>query len=227
MSHVKLKDIPKEERPIERLLEKGSESLSNEELLAILLKTGSKDTSVKGLATQILKQIENIQNLKNITIAKLIKIKGIGISKAATIMATIELCKRMEKEVETIHFTKLHHTNTVYKYYKEKLKDTMQEHFYAVYLDNQKTIIKEKLLFMGTLNYSMVHPREIFKEGLLVNAACIICVHNHPSGDITPSIQDTKITQKLKELGDLLNIPILDHIIIGKGYYSFYENGNI
>ena len=103
----------------------------------------------------------------------------------------------------------------------------MQEHFYAVYLDSQKTVIKEKLLFIGTLNYSMIHPREIFKEGLLVNAASIICIHNHPSKDITPSIQDKKITEKLKEIGYLLNIPILDHLIIGKGYYSFYENGNI
>ena len=227
MSHIKLKDIPKEERPIERMIEKGSSSLNNEELLAILLKTGSKNMSVKVLASQILKEVKSIKYLKNITIPKLLQIEGIGISKAATIIAAIELSKRMQTEVETIQFTKFLHTETVYKYYKEKLRDTMQEQFYAIYLDIQKQVIREKLLFMGTLNYSMVHPREIFKEGLLVNAASIICIHNHPSGDITPSTQDIKITEKLKEIGLLLNIPILDHLIIGKGYYSFYENGNI
>lgn len=227
MSHIKLKDIPKEERPIERMIEKGSHSLSIEELFAILLKTGSKKTSVKGLASEIVKEIRSIQNLKNINIPKLMQIEGIGISKAATIVSAVELAKRMQQEVETIQFTKFTSTETVYKYYKNKLKDNMQEHFYAIYLDNQKVVLKEKLLFIGTLNYSMVHPREIFKEGLLVNAACIICVHNHPSGDTTPSIQDKKITEKLKEIGSFLNIPILDHIIIGEGYYSFYENENI
>ncbi len=227
MSHIKLKDIPKEERPIERMIEKGSDSLNNEELLAILLKTGTKTMSVKGLASQILKEIKCIQNLKNISLSKLMQIEGIGFSKAATILAAVELSKRIQIEIGTIQFTKFSNTEIVYKYYKEKLKDTMQEHFYAVYLDSQKTVIKEKLLFIGTLNYSMIHPREIFKEGLLVNAASIICIHNHPSKDITPSIQDKKITEKLKEIGYLLNIPILDHLIIGKGYYSFYENGNI
>lgn len=227
MEHIKLKDIPKEERPIERLIEKGSHSLNNEELLAILLKTGSKNMSVKVLASQIIKEVKSIQNLKNITIPKLLEIEGIGFSKAATIIAAVELSKRIHTEIGTIQFKRFLHTNTVYKYYKEKFTDTMQEQFYAVYLDNQKRVIKEKLLFMGTLNYSMVHPREIFKEGLLVNAAAIICVHNHPSGDITPSLQDIKVTEKLREIGSLLNIPILDHLIIGNGYYSFYENGNI
>lgn len=227
MEHIRLKDIPKEERPIERLIEKGSGSLNNEELLAILLKTGSKNMSVKVLASKIIKEVKSIHNLKDITIPKLMEIEGIGFSKAATILAAIELSKRMHTEIESIQFKKFLHTNTVYKYYKEKFMDTMQEQFYAVYLDNQKRVIKEKLLFMGTLNYSMVHPREIFKESLLVNAAAIICIHNHPSGDITPSIQDIKVTEKLKEIGSLLNIPILDHLIIGNGYYSFYENGNI
>lgn len=227
MNPIRLKDIPKEERPIERMISKGSETLSNEELLAILLRTGTKNRSVKVLASQVLKEIKDIHNLKQVTLSRLMEIDGIGISKAAVILSAVELSYRMHKEVDTLQFTKFSHTDVVYKYYKDKLVDTMQEHFYAVYLDSQKKVIKEKLLFIGTLNYSMVHPREIFKEGLLVNAAAIICVHNHPSGDIHPSLQDVKITEKLKELGALLNIPILDHLIIGNGYYSFYENGNI
>lgn len=123
---------------------------------------------------------------------------------------------------------KFNNTSTVYEYFKSKLDGKKQEHFYVIYLDNHTKIIKEKLLFIGTLNYSMVHPREIFKEALLSDASFIICVHNHPSGKSNPSKEDLNITKKILELGNKLGIKLLDHIIIGNdNFYSFYENGNI
>ena len=115
----------------------------------------------------------------------------------------------------------------LYEHYKIILENCYQEHFYCIYLDNQKRIIKEKLLFVGTINYSIVHPREIFKEAYTLSATSIICIHNHPSLDITPSKEDKILTQNLKEVGNLLGIPVIDHIIIGDGYYSFLENGEI
>ena len=116
----------------------------------------------------------------------------------------------------------------MYKYYKEKLCDKKQEYFYCVYLDNSKRIIQDKLLFIGTINYSLVHPREVFKEAYLLGASAIICVHNHPSGNPLPSKQDYDVTTNLVKVGDLLGIKILDHIIICKNnYYSFLENNDI
>lgn len=228
MNNVKIKDLPVLDRPIERLIELGTENLSNEELLAIILKTGTKNNSAKILAMQILKEIKKIQNLKYITYDDLKKIKGIGNSKAASILALIELSKRINNNQSSIQKIKLSNTIVVFDYFKKKLDGKMQEHFYVIYLDNHTKIIKEKLLFIGTLNYSLVHPREIFKEALLVNASSIICVHNHPSGNCNPSKEDINITRKLIELGKNLGINIIDHIIIGiDKYYSFYENGNI
>ena len=116
----------------------------------------------------------------------------------------------------------------VYEYYKLKIGDKKQEYFYVVYLDNAKNIIRDKLLFIGTINYSVVHPREVFKEAYMLSASAIICVHNHPSGNIFPSKEDIEITQKLEEVGILLGIKVLDHLIIGsQNYYSFLENRDI
>jgi len=225
---IKIKDIPINDRPIERLINKGSESLSNEELIAILLRTGTKTESSKDLASNILKQINNIQELKNMTLEQLIKIKGIGKSKAAILIATIELSKRMNQEIEQIINQKANNPELIFNYYKNLFENKNQEHFYAIYLDTNKRIIKDKLLFIGTINYSLVHPREIFKEAYLLGASSIILVHNHPTGNIIPSKNDIDTTNNLIEVGNLLGIKVVDHIIIGKHkYYSFFENKNI
>ena len=225
---TKIKDIPLLDRPIERLINNGVESLSNEELLAILLRTGSLDKSSKDLALDILKNVSNIKELPTLTFEQLKKINGIGNSKAAILLSCFELSKRINQKIDCIINKKANKPEFIYNYYKDILKDKLQEYFYAVYLDTKKTIIKDKLLFIGTVNYSLVHPREVFKEAYLTGASAIILVHNHPSGNVIPSINDLDTTKKLKEISDVMGIKLVDHIIVGKDkYYSFIENGDL
>lgn len=225
---VKIKEIPKSERPCERLINNGVESLNNEELIAIILKTGVRGNSSKDLACKILSTIDCIKDLNNINFQKLKQIKGIGNIKACNLLASIELGKRINKKIDKLNNIKLTNSNIVYEFYKDKIGDKKQEYFYTIYLDNNKHIINEKLLFMGTINYSLVHPREVFKEAYLLGATAIICVHNHPSGNPLPSNQDYDVTNNLIEVGKILGIKVLDHIIIGKdNYYSFLENNDI
>lgn len=225
---IRIKDLPTLERPRERLINQGINTLSNEELIAIILKTGNKEESSKVLATNILKNLKNINDLNNITLTELLKIKGIGLAKATELLASIELGKRVNTNSLIIKRTKFTNPDIIFDYYKDKLSDYKQEVFYAVYLDASKKIIEEKELFKGTINQSLVHPRDIFKYACILDASSIICIHNHPSGNIIPSKEDIKITNGLKQIGILFNIPIIDHIIIGKDkYYSFYENGDI
>ena len=191
-----------------------------------MLKCGTKDLSVKELANNILKQIDNINNLKDINYQNLIKIKGIGKAKACEILASIELGKRINNKINNINQIKIYSSESIFNYYKDKLSDKLQEYFYCVYLDTKNHIIKDKLLFIGTINQSLVHPREVFKEAYLLSATSIICIHNHPSGNVNPSNNDIIITKQLKEVGKLLGINVIDHIIIGKdSYYSFNDNG--
>lgn len=225
---TKIKDIPIQDRPIERLLQYGVESVSNEELLAILLRTGNKTQSSKELATTILSHVKQISELKEMSYETLCKIPGIGKSKATLLLAAFELGNRIGRSVETLSGKKLNQARLIYEYYRGILSNKKQEHVYCLYLDSKKTIIKEKLLFLGTINYSMIHPREIFKEAYLTSATAIICVHNHPTGDVTPSKDDYNMTYNLMQAGEMLGIPLLDHIIIGKEkYYSFFENGDM
>lgn len=225
---VRIKDIETQDRPRERLINNGVESLSNEELIAILLKTGNKDNSAKELANILIKELDGIKHLNNINYEKLKSIKGIGPAKACELLASIELGKRINREITSINNIILNKTSKVYEYYKDILGDKQQEYFYCVYLDNKKRVIKDKLLFIGTLNYSVVHPREVFKNAYLLSASSIICVHNHPTGNTLPSKPDLELTKRLVEVGNLLGIKVIDHIIVGKfNYYSFLENGNM
>ena len=224
---VKLKEMPLLERPRERLINVGVENLSDEELLAIVLKTGSKEMSVKSLSSYILSSLGGIENLKKLNFHEVKKIKGIGEAKACTLVALSEIARRMNRKVASIIGTKLNTPLKIFEFYKSKINDN-QEEFYCIYLDASKKVIEEKLLFIGTANYSLVHPRDIFKEAYLLNATGIICIHNHPSGEVKPSTEDINLTIRLKEIGVLLGIRIIDHIIIGdEKYYSFLENGKI
>lgn len=223
---MKIKEIPINDRPVERLINKGSEALSNDELLAILLRTGTKEMSAKDLGTLILNKV-GIGELRNITYEQLISIKGVGSKKAGTIMAAIELSKRMNQKVVNLR-GEFNDPLKLYNHYREILKDKNQEHFYVVYLDIRNKIIKDKLLFIGTANYSTVHPRDIFKEAYLNGAISIVVIHNHPSGEVLPSKNDLETTKQLVAVGNLLGIKVMDHIIIGENkYYSFCENGDI
>lgn len=224
---VKLKELPVLERPRERLINVGVENLSDEELLAIILKTGSKEMSVKELSSYILSSFGGIENLKKLKYHEVKKIKGIGEAKACMLVAISEIVRRMNRKVITLIGTKLNTPLKIFEFYKSKINNE-QEQFYCIYLDASKKIIEEKLLFIGTANYSLVHPRDIFKEAYLLNATSIICVHNHPSGEVKPSKEDINLTNRLKEIGVLFGIRVIDHIIIGDDkYYSFLENGKI
>ena len=225
---MKIKDIPVENRPRERLIQYGVENLSNEELLSIILKTGSKNKSVKELANEVLKLSDGIDNIKNISFEQLLKIDGIGITKATSLISVIELGKRIYLNGRNIKHLSFRNAYEIYENTKYLFLDQKQECFYCFYLNNKNVVIERKLLFMGTINRSVVHPREIFKYAYLTSASSIVCVHNHPSGDVTPSREDIRLTNALVELGSLNSIPLVDHIIVSNdNYYSFYEEGKI
>lgn len=227
MRQVLIKNIPKVERPRERLEQYGVSNLSNEELISIILKTGTKNESVKSLATRVLTSIGGINKLKDIKINTLTSIKGIGKVKAMELIAAIELGKRIyyDKDITNNAFN---NAESVFNYFKYYLDNKKQEHFYCLYLDNKKNLIDKKLLFVGTINQSVVHPREIFKEAYLLSASYIICVHNHPSNDPTPSKEDIVFTKNIREVGSIQGIPIIDHIIVcNNKYYSFFEQNKI
>ena len=198
---VKIKDMSILDRPRERLIKYGSKNLSDSELLAILIGSGNNKNSAKDLANLILNKCDGVCNLDKLNYNTLTSIDGIKESRAWNILAAIELSRRINNNVRDLNGIKLTNVELVFKYYKELLKDETQECFYCVYLDVTKKVICDKLLFKGTLNYSLVHPREVFKEAFLVGASAIICVHNHPSGNIKPSVQDIEITNNLVELG--------------------------
>ena len=224
---ILIKDLPISERPRERFIKYGKEYLSNEELLSIVLKTGSKDMSAKELSNCILKEIKDITKMKDMSINNLIKIKGIGKVKAITLLAAIELGRRVHEDKYNYN-VKLDTSTKIYEYIKKDLVTKKQEFFYCLYLDNKKRLIEKKLLFIGTLNNASVHPREIFKNAYLLSADSIVCIHNHPSGDVLPSKEDILLTKKLIEIGKINGINVIDHIIIGhNNYYSFYDNFDI
>lgn len=221
-----INNIPTYERPRERFIKYGVENLQTSELISIILNTGSKDMSVIEVANSILNGVSNISDLKYLTLNKLKEINGVGEVKAIKLLSAIELGKRVYYDKDIIKI-KLNTAQKVFDYMKDKFNDNKQEYFYALYLDNKKNLIDKKLLFVGTLNQSIVHPREVFKYAYLLSASSIICVHNHPSGDSEPSKEDIILTKSLSEIGILQGIKVVDHIIIGKDYYSFFENGNI
>lgn len=228
MNKIRIKDIPQNERPRERLIHNGVNNLSNEELLSIIIKNGTYNMSSKDISINILSKLSKIQDLRYITYDDLIKIKGLGISKITTILSAIELGNRINTNIDNINDIIFTSATDIYDYYKNKIGYSKQELFYCIYLDSKNKIIKEKELFKGTLNYSMVYPRDIFKEAYLLDSTSIICIHNHPSGKVFPSKQDIEITKRLMEIGALMDVRVLDHIIIGSNnYYSFLENGDI
>ena len=223
-----IKDIPISERPRERLLKEGASKLSNEDLLSIILKTGTKNKSVKELSLELLKNIQDITNLKNTSINTLTSIKGLGITKAIELIASVELGRRIFLKSDDKDLLKITNANTVFLYAKELFFDKKQEYFYAMYFDSKQKLIDKKLLFIGTINKSIVHPREIFKYAYILSASFIICLHNHPSGDVNPSNEDIEFTKALVEIGKIQGIPLLDHIIISNNnYYSFNEHNKI
>jgi len=219
----RIKDLPKEDRPREKLISKGPQNLKEEELLAILLGTGRERKSALDLAKEVLRKYSK-KRLFKMSYQDLIKIKGISTAKACTILAAAELVKRslkiQEETLPIIHSTKDVLAQAVY------LRAKNREHLMTIYLNARNEMIwKKESTFIGTLNASLVHPREIFAEALKQNAASIILVHNHPSGDPEPSEDDLLITKRIIEAGKIMGIDVLDHVIITKTkIFSFKEH---
>lgn len=220
----KMKDLPLQERPREKFKTSGFQRLSDIDLISLLIRTGSKDQSVKDLATTILLEIGSLSDLSNTSLERLSKIKGVGEVKAITLLVAMELGKRALKKTER-NSLRISNAQDLYEYFYQELMPLTQEHFVAVFLNSKNEIIKSETIFIGSANKSIVHPRDIYKEAIKYSAVKLMCLHNHPSGDPTPSIEDTAFTSRLVEAGNLLQIPLLDHIIIGyNSYYSFYDH---
>ncbi len=221
---MKLKDLPLSERPRERLERVGIENISNEELLSIIIKTVTKNNSVKDLACQVLNRIKELHNLESINLNTFKDIKGLGRVKTIEIMSAIELGRRIFLGNNSTSKLKYNSPDIIYKDNLYLFRGKKQECFYCLYLDNKNSLIERKMLFMGTINRSVVHPREVFKEAYLTSASNIICMHNHPSGDINPSSEDIRLTKALIDIGKIQGIRVLDHMIVAdNSYYSFYE----
>ncbi|RDY66064.1 DNA repair protein RadC [Halobacillus litoralis] len=222
---VMIKDVPRQDRPRERLIELGASHLSNQELFAILLGSGTKRESVMELSNRLLVHFEGIMLLKDATIEELTAIRGIGSAKAVLLLAAIELGKRMQK-MKPVERYMIRSPEDGADFIMEEMRDLKQEHFICLFLNTKNQVLHRQTIFIGSLNASIVHPREVFKEAVKRSAASIICAHNHPSGDPTPSQEDIQVTRRLKECGKMIGIELLDHLVIGdRKFISLKEKG--
>ena len=226
--NIRVNDIPLNERPVEKLLQFGVESLSNEELLAILLITGTKGENVIALSKRLLIELDGLDGLLNVSFEEASKIKGIKKVKACQIIAMMELFNRFKTLKSQKENLKISSPKDVSTLLINEMSNFKQEVFKLILLNTKNIIIGTKDVFKGTLNSSIVHPREVFKEAVQRGSANIIVCHNHPSGDPNPSKEDIDITLRLKECGNIMGIGLLDHIIIGNNkYVSLKEKGII
>jgi DNA repair protein RadC len=218
-------DLPKAERPRERLKQFGPEALSAQELLALIIGRGISKKSVMTIAQELLIKFGNIKAISEATIEELSQIKGIGFAKAVQIKACFELGKRQTLEPELKDFN-IKDPEAIVKAISASIKDKAKEHFKLILLNARNKILGISTISIGSLNASIVHPREVFKDAIMHNAYSVVLAHNHPSGDPEPSEDDLKMTRKLVESGKILGIEVLDHLIIGKNaFYSFKEKG--
>jgi DNA repair protein RadC len=225
MSYL-IREMPEAERPRERFKKYGVSALSNEELLSILLRTGTKLKSVKELSLDILSEID-INDLVNYDFTSLKNIKGVGEVKAITILSAIEFGKRVLSRSDLVKQIKT--GDDVFYLVKDDMENCLQEKFMVVYLDTKKYVINKKVIFVGTVNNSSITPRDVFREAVKLNSASMILVHNHPAGSVLPSYEDVYLTNEFIKLGKMMGISVIDHLIIGKNkYYSFREsNGDL
>lgn len=220
-----IRDFPENERPRERMVNNGPESLSTHELLAILLRTGTKNESVLELSGKLLKKIGGLRMLKEASVQEIMDIPGIGKAKAVQILAALELGRRIHQLSYDDRYV-IRSPEDASNYVMEEMRFLSQEHFVCLFLNTKNQVLHKQTVFIGSLNASIVHPREVFKEALKRSAASIICIHNHPSGDPTPSREDIEVTRRLSECGKMIGIELLDHIIIGEHkFVSLKEKG--
>jgi DNA repair protein RadC len=222
-----IKDWPEEERPREKLLKQGAQALSPAELLALVLRTGDATSGTTALdqARLLLGRFGSLRELARANTAELSQLKGVGPAKAAELQAVFEIARRFgDEELRPgMRFTS---SEEVFRHFHERLRDRKKEVFMALLLDGKNRVIREVLISEGSLTASIVHPREVFVPVVRESAAAVLFVHNHPSGDPTPSREDLEITVRLREAGELMGVRVLDHIIIGSGQYvSFVDRG--
>lgn len=223
-----IKNIPHSEQPREKLLSKGVSHLNNSELLAILIRTGSAKRNAIDIGKEILSSCgDDLSEFGELTIEEFCKFEGVGESKACQLIASIELGKRL-KQVKQLRSIKMSSPSEVVGFFNAELADLKVEKFISVFLNTKNEVINWEVISIGSLNASIVHPREVFNRAIRRNAASLIAVHNHPSGHTDPSKEDINITKRLYEVGQLIGIPLIDHIIIGKEkYYSFKEENQL
>lgn len=221
---MKIKDLPLDDRPREKLTLRGPQSLSDSELLAIILRTGTKGVSVVQMAQNIINKSGNLASLTSKSVSAFTKDVGIGKDKAATLAAVFEIAKRVNSQIKWFSDIKVTSPEDIAKIFIPLLRDELREHFLVLCLNSANKIIKYENISTGNLNSSVVHPREVFKVAIDNNSANIILLHNHPSGNAEPSNEDISITKKLVESGKILGIEVFDHIIIaGNQFVSFVE----
>ena len=214
-----IKELHNDDKPREKLIKKGTQSLKKDELISIILGSGIKGKDVRKLSREIVSILDT--SYSSITLEQLCNIHGLGIAKASQILASIELAKRYTSQ----NNRKITSAKDVYSELKS-FTNKKQEYFLTITLDGASHIINTRTVFIGTLNQSLVHPREIFADAIADRSAGIIIAHNHPSGTLVPSRADISITQRLKEVSKLVGIELLDHIILAKdGFYSFADEG--
>ncbi|KGL38541.1 hypothetical protein BMT55_11995 [Listeria newyorkensis] len=214
-----IREMSDTEKPRERLQKKGVSSLSNIELFAIILETGSRTESVVDLANKVIAKYSEIADMREATLQELTEINGIGLAKAAKVLAAIEISKRIgQQKVNTCPVIRGPQDGA--DLVMQEMSMLSQEHFHCVFLSTRNRLVHRETIFIGSLNSSVVHPREIFKQAMKYSAASVMCFHNHPSGDASPSSQDITVTKRLKKAGDLLGIPLIDHIIIGNNTFT-------
>jgi len=222
------KEWPESDRPREKILEKGAQTLSKAELLAIILRTGEASTGQSALdhGRDLINRFDNsFRRLEEASIQDLRAIKGIGPAKAAQIKAALEIAKRFAQE-ELKPGDQFRSSRDVFNHFREQLGSLKKEEFHVLLLDAKNRIIKDVRVSEGSLTSSLVHPREVFSPVIRESAAAVILIHNHPSGDPLPSQEDLQITRRLREIGDVMGVRVLDHLIIGKGkYVSFVDDG--
>ncbi|MEG6523137.1 RadC family protein [Desulfotomaculum sp. 1211_IL3151] len=219
MTYPIMRELPPELRPRERMLKEGAGSLSDIDLLAILLRTGTTKVSVVELAAEIFSRFKDLRALSQATIEELSQIKGVGPVKAVQVKAALELGRRlaaMPGEERTV----IRCPEDVCALLMEDLRNLDREHFLALLLNTKNQVLARETISIGTLNSSVVHPRELFKMAIRRSAACMILVHNHPSGDPTPSREDIALTKRLIEAGEIIGIDVLDHIVIGDNKFT-------
>jgi DNA repair protein RadC len=223
-----IKEWPESDRPREKLIEKGPETLSNAELLAIILRTGDASTGQSALdyGRVLMTQFgESLRQLEEASVQEICATKGIGPAKAAQIKAALELGKRFAEE-EIKRGEQFRSSADVFNHYREHLSGLKKEEFHVLLLDAKNRKIRDVRVSEGSLTSSLVHPREVFNPVIRESAAAVILVHNHPSGDPSPSQEDLHITRRLREIGEVMGVRVLDHIVIGKGkYVSFVDDG--